>query len=192
MFVQYMCKQSEEDLAAKESTVNMCMTIEVISIAIVWAFAFAVRVWLADQMEKNDENYLTTSDYTAYIEIDRETSDKFDDHIHIPKLDKSRGQQFKEFVYAQIKAFTRDDSFRIARMDLVFDNNHMIDMLKARGEAIKSSDSARVFVTEFEIRKFVARQYWTRVTGVFVTFERDTDVILAQEICEKATPRLFG
>ena len=74
-------------------------------------------------MEKNDEAYLTTSDYTVYIEIAPETSQKFDDHIHIPKLGKSRGQQFKEFVHNQIKAFTRDDSFRIARTDLVFNNN---------------------------------------------------------------------
>ena len=68
----------------------------------------------------------------------------------------------------------------------------MIDLLKRRGEAIKASDSATVFVTEYEIRKHVPKQYWTNITGVFVTFERDTDVILAKEICEKAKPTLFG
>jgi hypothetical protein len=166
--------------------------IEVASTLIVMIFAFTGRYWLMEQVELNDEGFLTTSDYTVFIEIDPETSQKFDDHIHIPKLGKSRGQQFKEFVYHQIMAFTRDDGFRIARMDLVFDNNRMIELLKRRGEAIKNSDSATVFVTEFEVRKQIEKQYWTRVTGVFVTFEQDVHVAMAKEICEKARPTLFG
>lgn len=74
MFVQYMCKQSEEELAAKEDTLRLCLAIESVSLITILVIAGGMRYWLADQMEKNDEGWLTTSDYSVYIEIAPETS----------------------------------------------------------------------------------------------------------------------
>ena len=46
----------------------------------------------------------------------------------------------------------RNDRLKIARMDLVFDNGKIIELLKRRGEAIKNVDHGTVFQTEHLIK----------------------------------------
>jgi hypothetical protein len=41
--------------------------------------------------------------------------------------------------------FNKDDRIKIARMDMVFDNYEIINMLSSRGKAIKESNNAKIF-----------------------------------------------
>ena len=77
-------------------------------------------------------------------------------------------------------------------MDMVFDNYEIISMLSSRGEAIKESNNAKIFQLEHLIKQFRDKQYDTDISGIFITFENDRDVKMAQEIIETTKLQIFG
>ena len=48
----------------------------------------------------------------------------------------------RAWIWHQLAVINKDDRIKIARMDLVFDNNKMLELLTARGTAIKESNNA--------------------------------------------------
>ena len=50
-----------------------------------------------------------------------------------------------------LKNFIKDESLRIARVDMIFDNHVLIDKLNERGEAIKIKDDEGIKKAEDEI-----------------------------------------
>jgi len=65
---------------------------------------------------------------------------------------------------------------KIARMDLLFDNAKMIDLLLKRGKAVKKRENDQIIEMEAEIHAKIQEQYNTPIVGVFITFEKDEDV----------------
>jgi hypothetical protein len=101
----------------------------------------------------------------------------------------------RDFFWEQIQAFSKDQRMEVARIDVVFDNRRMINLLKQRGEAIKNSDNGRVFYTEHLIHQEMLRQYNANICGLFVTFETDSAVKLAEDMCKNVNRskfQLFG
>lgn len=70
-------------------------------------------------------------------------------------------------------------------MDLVFDNESMIKLLKQRGNAVKLSRSDKIFQLEHLIKQAKLKQYNTDICGVFITFEDDQDKQLAAQILKQ-------
>ena len=62
---------------------------------------------------------------------------------------------------------------------MVFDNNNLIKVLNKRGKAIMYEDAAEVqkFEEIINDKSYKDRQYFCKVVGCFVTYERKDDVI---------------
>ena len=69
---------------------------------------------------------------------------------------------------------------KIARMDLVFDNSKMINLLLDRGQAIKHKNSAKIYQLEHLINLEKAESYHAKIVGVFITYESERDVRYAK------------
>jgi hypothetical protein len=52
-----------------------------------------------------------------------------------------------------LKNFIKDETLRIARVDMIFDNHNIIEKLVARGNAIKIKDKEGITKTEDEIHQ---------------------------------------
>lgn len=57
------------------------------------------------------------------------------------------------------------------KVDLVYDNQNMLDLLLQRGQAIKSKDKAKIFQLEHLISLQKHHQYNATVSGAFITYE---------------------
>lgn len=141
--------------------------------------------------ELYDEKTLTPSDYTSYIRINKKQNDLFDRVVFNPRSKASRGEQFRDYVIERILHVDKDEQLKIARLDIVFDNAAMIDLLKRRGNAIKNDDHAVVVELEGEISKLKTKQYYTPIVGVFITFETDHDIRIAEELTRVQNLELF-
>lgn len=64
----------------------------------------------------------------------------------------------------------------IARIDLIFDNKKMIELLEARGNAIKKENFPALDEYEQQIDAHKQYQYHADVVGAFVTYERNSDI----------------
>lgn len=61
-------------------------------------------------------------------------SSVFDRVFYQPdQVKSSRGEQFRDWIRHQVAVFNKKDQIKVARTDLVFDNNEMIELLRARG-----------------------------------------------------------
>jgi len=69
---------------------------------------------------------------------------------------------------------------KIARMDLVFDNSKMINLLLDRGQAIKHKNSAKIYQLEHLINLEKAESYHAKIVGVFIIYESERDVRYAK------------
>lgn len=84
-----------------------------------------------------DELNLTASDYTIYINLNaihrHEFETKYQRELNDHQDQFSRGYFIKKYVEEKLASENMD----IARVDLVFDNKKMIELLEARGNALK-------------------------------------------------------
>ena len=80
---------------------------------------------------------------------------------------------------------------KIARMDLLFDNAKMIDLLLKRGKAVKKKENDQIIELEAEIHSQIKDQYNTPIVGVFITFEKDEDVFDALNAMDRKV-QIFG
>lgn len=93
-----------------------------------------------------DNKAVSLTDYTLFFKISPEQNRVFKEAFYnATQKDASRGQQMRAWIWHQLAVINKDDRIKIARMDLVFDNHKMLDLLKQRGTAIKESDNAKVF-----------------------------------------------
>jgi len=69
---------------------------------------------------------------------------------------------------------------KIAKIDLVFDNSKLIDLLEQRGQAIKVRNKSKINELEFRINQLKDSQYKARVIGAFVTYQTSLDINLAK------------
>ena len=79
MFFQYMCKQTQEQLQEKNGIARVCMIIEIITAILVLIFVYFAKKWTTDLAKRYDENNVTPSSYTLYIEISEFQSKIFDE-----------------------------------------------------------------------------------------------------------------
>lgn len=82
---------------------------------------------------------------------------------------------------------------QITRIDLVFDNNNLLNVLKKRGRAIMYEDKNEVQKYEdiLNDKSYKNRQYFCKIVGCFVTYERKDDIITANKAAKKKLP-FFG
>lgn len=166
---------------------------EIASALIIVLVAHLGRRYTLNFASFQDNKVVSLRDYTLFFKIDPEQNRVFKNAFYDPsQKDSSRGQQMRAWIWHQLAVFNKDDRIKIARMDLVFDNEKMLGLLKSRGTAIKESNNARVFYLEHLIKEYKYQQYETDVCGVFITFENDSSVQMAKSICEKTRLQIFG
>lgn len=68
------------------------------------------------------------------------------------------------------------EDLNIARIDLVFDNKKMIELLEGRGNALKLQDYDQLIKYEDQIEALKHFQYFADVVGAFITYERNQDL----------------
>ena len=85
---------------------------------------------------------------------------------------------------------------KVVRIDLVFDNAKIINLLIKRGTAIRKCKKELVRKLEHQIHEEKKRQYYANICGVFITLENDEDVKNAFELCSSSAhaneQQLFG
>ena len=62
------------------------------------------------------------------------------------------------------------------RIDLAFDNEEMIKLLKERGQAIRHCEVDKIGAIEEEMNGMRENHYHTTIAGAFVIFEDDRDL----------------
>ena len=58
----------------------------------------------------------------------------------------------------------------IARVDLIYDNREMLNLLIGRGYAIKCKNKEEILQIESKIHEYKEMQYYTNIVGCFVTY----------------------
>lgn len=130
-------------------------------------------VWFAKQQTKMlagmyNRNNVKPNDYTMFISLSSSQIKEFDEKIYDRNKDNSsRGIQLVAWLRHQLEEAhknvnaraPRDTSsmrgtyggLKIARMDLLFDNAKMIDLLLKRGKAVKRRENDQIIEVEAEI-----------------------------------------
>ena len=100
-----------------------------------------------DLKEEYDEHSTTPSDYSLYFYIEPSITIYFDEQVYKQHSATSRGQQFKNMIKEKLDQLfsapvgmqaAESKKLNIARIDLVFDNEYTIKMLRERGNALYS------------------------------------------------------
>lgn len=124
--------------------------------------------------QQYDELNLTASDYTIFVNITathrHEFNQKYADQIE--SLNQARGIIFKNYLQEKL----RIQGTHIARVDLVFDNKKIINLLQNRGEALKLQKFDRIGEYERQIEAQKEYQYHADVVGAFVTYHSSKDL----------------
>ena len=71
------------------------------------------------------------------------------EELYNPYSSRSRGLLFKKYVKDKLSI----EDLNIARIDLVFDNKHMIELLEGRGHAMKVQNINRITNYENQIEE---------------------------------------
>jgi hypothetical protein len=129
-----------------------------------------------------DELNITADDYTLYANISSRHRQEFmekygnkleqQERTQAREVNASRGQLFKKYIQEKMHV----DRVNIARIDLVFDNKNIIDLLEARGNALKVENMQILREIEDQIEAIKPFQYQADVVGVFITYERNEDI----------------
>jgi hypothetical protein len=124
---------------------------------------------------QSDQVNLTANNYTAYINITAahryEFNQKFGSKLQ-EQSQLSRGHFFNKYIGYKMNV----PDVNIIRIDLVFDNKKMLNLLENRGEAIKNCDYKGVREIEEQIEAFKEYHYHADVVGAFVTYETEEDL----------------
>ena len=129
-----------------------------------------------------DELNLTASDYTLFINVSARHRYEFEEmnngQLNQEQAQHPRGILFKKYIEDKLKV----DGVDIARIDLVFDNKKMINLLEARGNAIKNENLPAIDEVERQIEAQKQYQYHADVVGAFVTYEKNSDIKKIQAV----------
>ena len=92
-FVQWMCKQSKEEISEKYYNAAKCIYVEIVSALLVVGFTVLSTDWTKNLSKRYDEETVTPSDYTLFFRVLPEQSDIFDKILYKKHQDdSSRGQ----------------------------------------------------------------------------------------------------
>jgi hypothetical protein len=91
-----------------------------------------------------------------------------------------------------LKNFIKDETLRIARVDMIFDNHNIIEKLVARGNAIKIKDKEGITKTEDEIHQSKNSQYLSKVCGAFITFDAQDCYVRVCDRLRDSKLQIFG
>jgi hypothetical protein len=135
-YLQHSCAEDQATIDAKNVHGIIIAVVEILSTFIVLFTVIFNRNKTEKMGRQYDELNLTASDYSLYINVSANHRYEFE-QTYGRKIEErsqhSRGEFFKTFIQEKIKV----DGINPARIDLVFDNKKMIDLLEARGNAIK-------------------------------------------------------
>ena len=135
-YLQHTCGEEQDTIDAKNVHCIIIAVVEILSTFIVLFTVIFNRNKTEKMGRQYDELNLTASDYSLYVNVSARHRYEFD-QTYGRKIEErsqhSRGEYFKTFIQEKIKI----EGVNPARIDLVFDNKKMIDLLEARGNAIK-------------------------------------------------------
>lgn len=80
IFIQYMCKQTKEEIALKLDRASTCIYIAIGSAVFVTLFAVLGKTWTKQLACKYDEKTVTPSDYVLMLRITPDQSAEFDQY----------------------------------------------------------------------------------------------------------------
>ena len=174
--MQYECAQDEDVLDSKRSDALVLAVLEMIGAFLV----IAVLIFNWTKTEKMGKQYgelnLTASAYTLFVNVSARHRHEFE-AMYAQRLERERAEESRGFLFKKyIEGKLRVQGVTIARIDLVFDNKKMIELLEARGNAIKLENFAGVDEYEQQIDEHKQYQYQADVVGAFITYERDSDI----------------
>jgi len=174
--LQYECRESNEVVDSKRSDALVVAVLEMIGAFLV----IAVLIFNSTKTEKMGKQYgelnLTASAYTLFVNISAQHRHEFEamyaQRLEHEQPEESRGFLFKKYIEGKLRV----QGVTIARIDLVFDNKKMIELLEARGNAIKLEKLKGADAYEQQIDEHKQYQYHADVVGAFITYERDSDI----------------
>ena len=91
-----------------------------------------------------------------------------------------------------LKNFIKDETLRIARVDMIFDNHKMVEKLIARGHAIKINDNEAITKAEDEIHQSKNSQYLSKVCGAFIVFDTQDCYVRVCDRLRDSKLQIFG
>lgn len=161
VFFQYLCEQTSTQIEDKVKDARRLLTIELVCLAIVILFILFVKHRTRVLAKRYIKNHVQVMDYTMFFPIKQSQLKEFDQEHYKPNSAESRGMQLKKYVIEHLGELTRnvmlkeasqsnedppdlDKNAQITRVDLVFDNNNLLNILKKRGRAIMYEDKNEV------------------------------------------------
>ena len=124
-YASYKCEQDSIGVAKKLKDSLVVAIFEVLSISvfiIAIVFNFLKTIKMGSTYEKLN---FTVRDYTLYIEVSDTLREEFVRYQKQEGGQSSRGSLFKKFLTKMIQF----EGINIARIDLTFDNEKMLDLL---------------------------------------------------------------
>ena len=181
-YIQYECKESQATIDGKRSNSFKMAIFETVGAFLV-LFGLIFNSVKTQKMGKQyDELNLTASDYTLYIDVTPDHRSEFED-LYARQLEEEQPRYSRGFLFKQyLEKKLRIRHVEAARVDLVFDNAKMINLLEARGSAIKTENFDAIEECELQIEGLKEFQYNADVVGAFVTYEKNEDIKKVQGV----------
>ena len=121
------------------------------SIIIVLIFIVYAKKAVKDIDENYNRNVISASTYSLYLKFNEKHNNLFDNTFFQHDKCESRGIQFRNHVIKAFEQFNKDENVKLARIDLVFENKTMINLLYERGCAISNHNIENICEAEDKI-----------------------------------------
>ena len=141
-YLQYECRESNKVVDSKRSDALVVAALEMTGAFLVIAVLIFNSTKTAKMGKQYGELNLTASAYTVFVDISARQRHEFE-AMYAQRLERERGEESRGSLFKKyIEGKLRVQGATIARIDLVFDNKKLIELLEARGKAIKLENFA--------------------------------------------------
>ena len=189
-FIQYMCKQTKEDIQIKTDKASFCIYVAIFTSFCILLFAEWGKKMVNKMSLKHDVNTVTPSDYVLHMFMSSKQSTAFENFYRAQKLISNlpRGEVFMLWLKREFAIFSEEQHVKVLRVDPIFDNRTLIDILRQRGYAIATNNMKLVRTLEDKID--VDKQYDAKICGAFLTFETEEVMKKAIKIWKTLDPKV--
>ena len=172
LYVQYKCEETSVDVDQKTQSVEPLVFIEVLCVALVVAclkFNFNKTRKLEQEYGMNK---VSADQYSLFVKVHDAKRREFNARFDNPDMTgMTRGERVVKFIDRQLQFCPSN----FVRIDLVYANRKLIQLLKRRGQAIKNQQENRVDQLTMQIESIKHQIYNTDVIGAYVIFEKQLD-----------------
>lgn len=172
LYVQYKCEETSVDVDQKLKSTKPLAFIELLCIAIVVAclkFNFNKTRRLE---QEHSMNRVSADQYSLFIKVQDAKRREFNARFETAdQTGMTRGERIVKFIDRQLHFCPSN----FVRVDLVYSNRKLIQLLKKRGQAIKNQKETRVDLLTMQIESMKHQIYQADVIGAYVIFEKQAD-----------------